>query len=156
MRLPAPLEALTLRLQRAARNRALRRKAMIFGLIGTVNFAVDFGIFTFAYYRLGLPIISANLVSWCIAVTGSYILNSLITFAAESGRQLRLKDYGTFLVTQVAGFVANTVTVFIASFFMPVLLGKALAVGASFLVNFSLSHFVVFRRPRPSSRDAQR
>lgn len=154
MRFPAPLEAITLRLLRAARNRALRRKAIIFGLIGAVNFAVDFGVFSFAYYRLGLSIISANLVSWCIAVSGSYILNSLITFAAESGRQLRLKDYGTFLVAQIAGFVANTGTVFIASFFMPVLLGKALAVGASFLVNFSLSHFVVFRRPRPSSPDA--
>jgi putative flippase GtrA len=35
--------------------------------------------------------------------------------------------------------------VFIASFFINVLLGKLLAIGASFLVNFSLSHFVVFR-----------
>jgi putative flippase GtrA len=29
---------------------------------------------------------------------------------------------------------------------MPVLLAKALAIGASFLVNFSLSHWLVFRR----------
>jgi putative flippase GtrA len=29
---------------------------------------------------------------------------------------------------------------------MPVLVGKLLAIGASFLVNFSLSHFVVFRK----------
>jgi len=34
----------------------------------------------------------------------------------------------------------------IASHFVPVLLGKLLAIGASFIVNFSLSHFVVFRR----------
>ena len=33
---------------------------------------------------------------------------------------------------------------------MPVLLGKLLAIGASFVVNFSLSHFVVFRK-RPES-----
>jgi putative flippase GtrA len=36
--------------------------------------------------------------------------------------------------------------VFIASYFMPVLVGKILAIGASFLVNFSLSHFLVFRK----------
>jgi putative flippase GtrA len=154
MRLPAPLDAFMLRLLRAARNRALRRKAIIFALIGAVNFAVDFGIFTFAYYRLGLPIITANIVAWCVAVSGSYVLNSLITFAAESGRRLRVKDYATFVVSQTGGLVANTVTVFVASFFIPVLLGKALAIGASFVVNFSLTHFVVFRHPRPSSRDA--
>jgi putative flippase GtrA len=154
MRLPAPLDAFMLRLLRAARNRALRRKAIIFALIGAVNFAVDFGIFTFAYYRLGLPIITANIAAWCVAVSGSYVLNSLITFAAESGRRLRVKDYATFVVSQTGGLVANTVTVFVASFFIPVLLGKALAIGASFVVNFSLTHFVVFRHPRPSSRDA--
>jgi putative flippase GtrA len=32
---------------------------------------------------------------------------------------------------------------------MPVLIGKVLAIGASFLVNFSLSHFVVFRKRGP-------
>ena len=54
--------------------------------------------------------------------------------------------YFTFLVSQLAGLIANTTTVFVASYFMPVLLGKLLAIGASFLVNFSLSHFVVFRK----------
>jgi len=52
----------------------------------------------------------------------------------------------SFAISQVAGLVANTATVFVASYFMPVLLGKLLAIGASFLVNFSLSHFVVFRK----------
>jgi putative flippase GtrA len=33
--------------------------------------------------------------------------------------------------------------------------GKVLAIGAGFLVNFSLSHFVVFRARHPKPRDAQ-
>ena len=49
------------------------------------------------------------------------------------------------MLSQVAGLVANTATVLAASYFMPVLIGKVLAIGVSFLVNFSLSHFVVFR-----------
>ena len=59
---------------------------------------------------------------------------------------MRARAYITFAISQVAGLVANTATVFVASYFMPVLLGKLLAIGASFLVNFSLSHFVVFRK----------
>ncbi len=98
-----------------------------------------------------MPIITANILSWAIAVTGSYVMNSL-TFAAESGRQLRLKDYLTFVASQSGGLVANTAVVFVASFFMPVLLGKVLAIGASFLVNFSLSHFIVFRRREETTR----
>ncbi len=121
---------------------------MSFAAVGLVNSAVDFATFSFAFYYLELPIILANVVSWSIAVTGSYVMNSLTTFARESGGELRFVAYVNFALSQVAGLVANTATVFVASYFMPVLVGKALAIGASFLVNFSLSHFLVFRRRR--------
>lgn len=125
--------------------RAIVLKAMSFAIVGLVNSAVDFAVFSFAYYYLLLSIVPANVMAWSVAVTGSYVMNTLTTFARESGRELRLKAYISFALSQVLGLVANTATVFVASYFMPVLAGKALAVGASFLVNFSLSHFVVFR-----------
>ncbi len=124
---------------------------MSFAIVGVVNSAVDFGVFSFAYYYLELPIVTANVLAWCVAVSGSYVMNSLTTFARESGRELRARAYVSFVLSQVAGFVANTATVVVASYFMPVLLGKLLAIGASFLVNFSLSHFVVFRRRHPEA-----
>ena len=141
------------RLIAAWHDRAIVLKAMSFAAVGLVNSAVDFGVFSFAYYYLELPIVTANVLAWAVAVSGSYIMNSLTTFARESGRELRAKAYFTFLVSQVAGLVANTTTVFVASYFMPVLLGKVLAIGASFLVNFSLSHFVVFRRREQRKAD---
>ena len=136
------------RLERALvglRDRAFLTKAGTFALIGLVNTTVDFGLFSLAHVYFGWPIISANVFSWTIAVTGSYVMNSLITFAAESERKLRAGTYGRFIAAQVSGLVANTATVLIASYFMPVLVGKVLAIGVSFLVNFTLSHFVVFR-----------
>ena len=148
MNSPPPLSA---RLRAAWHNRAIVLKAMSFAIVGVVNAAVDFGIFSFAYYYLELPIVVANLLSWCVAVSGSYVLNSLTTFAHESGRQLRARAYFSFVLAQVAGFAANTATVVVASYFMPVLIGKLLAIGASFLVNFSLSHFIVFRRRHPEA-----
>ena len=134
------------RLLAAWHERAIVLKAMSFAAVGVVNAAVDLGIFSFAYYYLGLSIVTANVMAWIVAVSGSYIMNSLTTFARESGRELRTRAYFTFLASQVAGLLANTTTVFVASYFMPVLLGKVLAIGASFLVNFSLSHFIVFRK----------
>src|SRR5215475_14365458 len=143
------------RLVQAWRERALLLKAVSFGMVGVVNLAIDFAIFSFGYFYFGMPIIAANVIAWVAGVTNSYVLNSLITFAAESGRKLRVKDYLTFCASQAGGLVANTATVFVASYFMPVLVGKVLAIGAGFLVNFSLSHFVVFRARHPKA-DATR
>ena len=134
------------RLLAAWHERAIVLKAMSFGMVGVVNSAVDFGIFALAHSYFGLPIILANVLSWCVAVSGSYVMNSLTTFAHESGRELRAKAYFGFALSQTAGLVANTATVVFASYFMPVLVGKVLAIGVSFLVNFTLSHFIVFRK----------
>jgi putative flippase GtrA len=145
--IPSAAQDLIDRLHAASRERATMFKAVSFGLIGFVNTAIDFGVFSLGYYLLGLPIVAANLFSWAIAVSTSYVLNSTITFSVESPRKLSTRTYATFVVAQLAGFAANTTTIVVASHFMPVLFGKVLATGVSFMVNFSLSHFVVFRRP---------
>jgi putative flippase GtrA len=134
-------------LGRLSRDRATALKAVSFALIGLFNTAVDFGIFSLGYYFLDLPIIVSNLMSWTLAVSSSYVLNSMITFSVESRRELSIRTYATFVLAQLAGFAANTTTILVASHFTSVLFGKVLATGVSFLVNFSLSHFVVFRAP---------
>ena len=138
------------RMLTAWHGRAIGLKAISFAIVGLVNSAVDLGVFSLAYYHFEQPIILANVIAWCVAVSGSYVMNTLTTFARESGRKLSMRAYVSFALSQVAGLVANTTTVFIASYFMPVLAGKILAIAASFLVNFSLSHFVVFRK-RPET-----
>jgi putative flippase GtrA len=142
----APPPRLSDRLITAWHERAIAIKAVSFAAVGVVNSAVDFGIFSFAYYYLELPIVAANVMAWLVAVSGSYVMNTLTTFARESGRELSARAYFAFMISQVAGLLANTTTVFVASYFIPVLLGKVLAIGSSFLVHFSLSHFVVFRK----------
>ncbi|MCC6890615.1 MAG: GtrA family protein [Hyphomicrobiales bacterium] len=145
MKLPPRIDALLERVLPAWVERTLIAKGMTFAAIGCVNASVDFAVFTLLHLALGLPIIPANLISWCVAVTNSYMLNSKITFAAESGGRLAVGAYLAFAATQVGGLIANTVTVFVASFFIPVLIAKVLAIGASFVVDFTLSHLLVFR-----------
>jgi putative flippase GtrA len=131
----------------AARTRVeFMRKASTFALVGVLNTAVDFCVFMMGYKLLHLALIPANLLSWTVAVSGSYVLNSMITFAAESGRRLTLRAYVSFVASGVAGLIGNTATLWVASFFVPVVAAKVLAIGASFVLNFSLSHFVVFRK----------
>jgi putative flippase GtrA len=155
------------------------RKAVSFALIGVVNALIDTAVFLLAYSYLKsdetalrpldafaqwcgcasrdtLVLVAANTMSWLVAVSCSYVMNSFITFAAESGRRLRWRDYGTFVASGVLGAIANTTTLVIVAGFLPdfltepmrLLAAKACAIVAGFVVNFSMSHFVVFRSSR--------
>jgi len=144
------------------------RKAVSFALIGVINVAVDTTVFllTYSYLRSHaaalrpldalaqwcactsrdtLVLVTANVIAWVVAVSGSYAMNSFITFAAESGRRLRWRDYGTFVASGILGVIASTTVLVVAAQFMPVLPAKGCAILASFAFNFSMSHFVVFR-----------
>jgi putative flippase GtrA len=136
-------------------DRALIIKVFSFGLVGLINSALDLAVFSLAYFGFGLHIVGANIAAWVVAVSGSYVMNAKFTFAAESGRTLSLKTYLGFAVAQLGGLAANTATVLAASYFLSavvdkdvaVLVGKILAIGASFVVNFTAAHVVIFRRP---------
>jgi len=154
------------------------RKAVSFACIGVVNALIDTGVFLLAYsYLSAAPaalrrldalaswcgcasletsvLVSSNVMSWLVAVSCSYAMNSFITFAAESGRRLRWKHYGTFVASGILGAIANTAALVVAAHFMPVLAAKGCAILAGFMVNFSMSHFVVFRPRRNVAEDAR-
>jgi len=139
------------------------RKAVSFGLVGMVNSLLDLVLFSIGKFLFGWPVLVANTVSWIIAVSFSYVMNSKFTFAAESGRRLRWRAYATFVLSGIFGFLANTVTLFVvANYIAPLFIakeslqitaGKVCAIFASFVVNFSLSHFIVFRRRPATAQD---
>jgi len=149
MRLPPALDRLYARLLQAWRERAITLKALSFATVGVVNTLIDLCVFLLAYNVFGLKLIPANVLAWLVAVSCSYVMNSSITFAHESGGKLTWRAYGTFVASGIAGVIANTTVLFVASYWIPVLAAKLLAIVASFLINFSLSHFVVFRARGP-------
>src|SRR5690242_2748866 len=151
--IPAPLQNILDRLTVAWHERAIALKAASFALVGLVTTAVDFSVFWPSATYLHWPLIPANVLAWLVAVTFSYVMNSFITFGPESGRILRWRDYGTFAASGVAGMISSTATLFALSYILPLVAAKLVSILVSFAVNFSLSHFVVFR-PRPRSEDA--
>ncbi|HVY00958.1 MAG TPA: GtrA family protein [Pseudorhodoplanes sp.] len=162
-----PSQSLAARGLAFARKQAFLLKAASFAAIGVVNALVDLGVFLLTLRSLGslsgilvavtwlsqvtgfsvgdIALVVANGVAWVVAVTGSYVMNSFVTFAKESGRKLTWRAYLTFAASGVLGWLANTATVLVASRFLPVVAAKVLAIGVGFIVNFSMSHFVVFR-----------
>ncbi|MCF8477632.1 MAG: GtrA family protein [Pseudolabrys sp.] len=137
------------RLSAAWHARAIALKAISFAFVGVINTLIDLGIFWTATNFLHWGLVPANVVAWLVAVSFSYGMNTFITFAPESGRILRWRDYATFAASGVAGMVIATAVLVLLATVMPVVVAKLLSILVSFVVNFLLSHFVVFRAKKP-------
>jgi putative flippase GtrA len=155
MPLPLPPENLRTRLTDAWQRRAVSLKALSFATVGLINTAVDATVFFLMLGFVTSSLIVANVSAWLIAVTGSYVMNSFTTFSAETGGRLRLKDYAGFVGSGLVAVTATTITVVLAANYLPVWGAKGVAILVSFVVNFSITHFVVFRA-RPDAAGGPR
>ena len=52
-------------------SRPIVLKMLSFGVIGFGNTVIDFGVFTFAYKVLELPLVASSVLAWLVAVSGS-------------------------------------------------------------------------------------
>jgi putative flippase GtrA len=136
----------------AWQRRTVIAKLMSFASVGVVNVAVDVTVFAVAYKLLQLPLILSNVIAWAIAVSGSYVMNTKITFGRETGGAFRLSHYLTFAASGILGVIIATTTLFLSSLYTNILVAKLLSIVVAFGVNFSMSHFVVFR-PVPSDSE---
>jgi putative flippase GtrA len=132
-------------------SRALVVKLLSFASIGVVNTAIDALAFTAAYKLLAMPLVASNVMSWLVAVSASYAMNMKITFGLETGGIFRRKDFVRFASSGILGVIVATTTLVILSHYTNILAAKFLSIIAGFAVNFSMSHFVVFRPLRTTN-----
>jgi putative flippase GtrA len=144
----------------AWKQRTILAKLFSFASIGVVNVVIDLSVFTIALQIIHLPLVASNVVAWAVAVTGSYAMNTKITFGKETGGALSLGQYLRFAASGILGVTVATTVLVILSRYMSVPIAKLASIAAGFAVNFSMSHFVVFRGARdglpPRSRAAVR
>jgi putative flippase GtrA len=162
MPLPHPIARLSERLSAAWRERAVALKATSFAIVGLINTAVDAAVFFLMLTYVTRSLAVANITAWFVANVGSYVMNAFTTFSAETGGRLSFKHYAGFVGSGLVAVTASTVTVELAARFLPMLapqlgetrigtvtaavvIAKAIAILVSFAVNFSITHFVVFR-----------
>jgi putative flippase GtrA len=135
----------------AWRSRTILAKLFSFATIGVLNVVVDFIVFSIAYKLVHLPLVLSNVLAWAVAVSGSYAMNTKVTFGRETGGAFSWKHYLRFAASGVLGVIVATTTLVILSQYTDVFVAKFISILAAFGVNFSMSHFVVFRAV-PSNR----
>lgn len=96
-----------------------------------------------------MALIASNAEAWLVAVPGSYVMNALTTFCAESERVLRRKDYFAFVASGILGVIATTAILVTLSLHLHVMVAKLISILAGFTLDLATSNFVVFRARTP-------
>lgn len=129
-------------------------KVMSFGLIGVfngfVNYLVTVGLTAWLLAPLGLAgsdaaLGAAKAAGWAVAVSNSYVLNTLITFASVSGRKLEWRTYGRFVASGTVGLAIEVGSFLVAVRYLPLGLAAIVPIGLAFVANFTLTRLLVFR-----------
>ncbi len=134
-----------LRIVDAWLQRTMLAKLISFASIGVLNAAVDLCAFTMAFRLAHLPLVTSNVISWAIAVTCSYAMNTKITFSQETGGALSIKRYLRFAASGIFGMIVATSVLVVLTRYVNVPTAKLTSILVGFVVNFSASHFLVFR-----------
>jgi putative flippase GtrA len=120
---------------------------MRFGVVGLIGLVIDTATVYGLRYLIGLY--GAGLVAYLTAASGNWVLNRLWTFRGQGSGPAH-RQWGLFMITNLAGFVLNRGTYVIlvtwvaAAAAQPVIATAAGSVAGMF-VNFSLSRRLVFR-----------
>jgi putative flippase GtrA len=120
---------------------------MRFGAVGLIGLAVDTATVYGLRHSLGLY--GAGLVAYVTSATGNWVLNRMWTFRGQGSGPAH-RQWGMFMVTNLAGFVLNRGTyailvTFVAAAAAQPVIATAAGSMAGMFVNFSLSRRLVFR-----------
>ena len=149
------MAALLLKVVDAWYQRTTLAKLFSFASVGALNTAIDLSVFTSAFELAHLPLVASNIISWAVAVTCSYAMNSKITFSLETGGALSIKRYLRFAASGIFGMVVATAVLVVLTRYVNIPTAKLASIVVGFGVNFSMSHFLVFRNGKLNSVAAE-
>jgi putative flippase GtrA len=120
---------------------------MRFGTVGLIGLVIDTATVYGLRHSLGLY--GAGLVAYVTSATVNWMLNRVWTFRGQGSGSAQ-RQWGMFMVTNLAGFVLNRGTyailvTFVAAAATQPVIATAAGSMAGMFVNFSLSRRVVFR-----------
>jgi putative flippase GtrA len=140
--LPAPL-----RRSATPERMLMAGQFMRFGTVGLSGFIVDTATVYATRHALGL--LGAGMVAYVTSATWNWVLNRAWTFRGRGSGSAH-RQWGMFMLTNLAGFVLNRGTyavlvTFVAAAAVQPIIATAAGSIAGMFVNFSLSRRLVFR-----------
>jgi putative flippase GtrA len=121
-----------------------------FCVVGGLGFAVDFTVLKVVVH-LGMSPIGGRVVSFCVAVMATWLVNRAWTFRHHAGEQSLLKELASYLAVQSVGFAANFavytgMVVGVAALQGRLLPPMVAGTAAGLVINYLGAKHIVFRR----------
>lgn len=117
------------------------RQGVIFGFVGVLNTAVDFGTFVLLTHFLSVYYLVAQTLSYGAGTLNSYLWNAHVTFSDSQTSSTRIPKFIILNVT----VLLITLAVMHWLQFMPIYINKILSTVVGMAFNFVLSKFWVFK-----------
>jgi putative flippase GtrA len=133
----------TLLAQAATATRRILRPAT-FGAIGLLNTVIDFLVF---WTLLDLmPALLANVISFTVGATNSFVLNTLVTFHdRRANPKLSLQRALRFAGVTLGCLALSSGTLFLLLHVLPALYAKAVSIIATFAAGYIFNDRLVFK-----------
>jgi putative flippase GtrA len=124
----------------------IRDRRLRFGVVGVLNFAVDYGLFLVLFKVVGLPLLAANSIAVLAAASHSYLWNKHWTFQDSATGRRAWQRYLVFLGFNLSGLaLANLVILVLVQILSPAL-AKLGSIAITAIWNYWTSHRFVYRR----------
>lgn len=130
---------------KALLRRRIFRQFVKFGIVGIFSTIIDWGIFYFLNYLLGIYYLIAKVLSFLVAVLNSYIWNRRWTFRSSEKRKMH--EFIKFLIISLVGLSLNTWIMYTAvdGYHLRKIFGLMAATGFVTIWNFLANKFYTFK-----------
>lgn len=115
-----------------------------FAVVGVVNTAIDFVIFTALVSGVSWPPVRANVVSYSCAIANSFLLNRHWTFSERRGHSRVGRQFILFAGCNLIGLGLSTAIVWALAQSLGALAAKAVSILGTFAWNYWTSRQLVF------------
>jgi putative flippase GtrA len=126
--------------------RALRMDRWLrFGVVGLLNFLVDYGLFLLLFKLFGVQLLVANSIAVLVAASHSYLWNKLWTFQDLTRGRTAWRRYVVFLMFNLSGLVLANVVILVLIHLITPELAKLGSIGVTAIWNYWTSRRFVYR-----------
>ena len=92
-------------------NNKLFRQLFKFGIVGTIAFAIDYGIFTLLTQVINMHYLISSIISFSISVIFNYIMS--VKWVFDITKKQTAKEFIIFILLSVVGLIINSIVLYI-------------------------------------------
>ncbi|WP_448518548.1 GtrA family protein [Rhodoflexus sp.] len=130
------------------RSNELYRQVLLFGIVGVISAASEFGLLILLVEKFALGYMQANFIAFSLIIVANYIASRLWIFGA--GSFSKGLEFISFFIVVLIGLGINQLSMYfwVENFTLDYRLAKVLALALVVIWNFLAKKYFVFRRRR--------